>query len=307
METGFLLRWMNIDVERMRIHLQHQKCHRMLPLHEDRVIALPQSIRDRWTLNRTAIQKTQLHLTRRTTHARPTDVTRHRDAPMSERLDHQQLIRQIPDQSPDPLQPIPSGGQMKHRLAVAHECERRFRMRDRMQTELLLHMRVLRRLGTEKLPPSGHIEKDRPHLNACPRRTTAFSHRLHPSSMDLDLGAGQRIRLPRRQLETRHRSNARKRFTAKPKGMDGRKIFLGSDLACRMSLDAHQRVFTSHATSIIHHSNQCRPAPLDVHFHMGCPRVQAVLHQLSNHRSRALHNLASSHLTGERIGKNSNF
>jgi hypothetical protein len=74
-ETHLTFRGVNIHVDGAGIHLNEEKRHGVLPLHERRVIAFAQSLGERNVFYSTSIEKAKLLLTRRPTHPSAPDVT----------------------------------------------------------------------------------------------------------------------------------------------------------------------------------------------------------------------------------------
>jgi hypothetical protein len=74
-----------------------------------------------------------------------------------------------------------------------------------------------------------------------------------------------------------------------------------------VALERHQRVVPAHALAVVNNPDQAPAALLDLYHQPPRSRVQGVLHQLLDHRSRPLHHLAGGDLVGHFLRQQLDF
>lgn len=74
-EANFLFGRVDIHVEAVRIHIDEEKRYRVLTLHEGGVVTFAKTIGDGWALDRSSVQKGELHLAGGPAEASATDVS----------------------------------------------------------------------------------------------------------------------------------------------------------------------------------------------------------------------------------------
>ena len=95
---------MNVYINCFGIHFQEQERHRVLALHQRRMIPLTQSVLYRDILHGSAVHKQDLFRFRGSANSRFADETRNSDPVGSLRLDFQQLFEQLRSAKiPDPI------------------------------------------------------------------------------------------------------------------------------------------------------------------------------------------------------------
>ncbi len=195
------------------------------------------------------------------------------------------------------------GGKLKHDALIPHKDERDPRMPQRLQMKLMLDVATFGVLRAQELPARRQIVEKRPHFDLRAGRLPAVAHRFDASSIDDDLGAGDRFGLAGGEAKTRDARDARERFATKPERGDRRQVASRADLAGGVAFQRKQRIIAIHPAAVIHHADQRDAAPPDTDLDLARPGVEAVLDQLFHDRCRPLHHLARGDLARQDFGQ----
>ena len=123
------------------------------------------------------------------------------------------------------------------------------------------------------------------------------------STVDDQLGPGQRVRLAGAQAELGDRRDARDRLAAKAVGGDPVEVVAVAELARRVALEAKERVVLAHPAAIVRHRDKAAPARRNLHIDLRRTRIERVLEQLLQHRCGPLDHLARRDLVGDMLGQ----
>src|ERR1700731_670199 len=91
-KANFALRWMYVDVDRLRIHFQKQKGDRELTLHKRGMISLPQPVLNRDIFHGSPVHKKDLFRSRGPAHPNFANEAGNSDPMSGLRFDFQQLL-----------------------------------------------------------------------------------------------------------------------------------------------------------------------------------------------------------------------
>ena len=157
-------------------------------------------------------------------------------------------------------------------------------------------------LRAQETPPGGRVEEQVAHLDRRPPgmggRHGLRDHAVigtHAPGVVAAGGAG-------RERQPRHGGDARQRLAAEAEGGDGLEVIEAVDLAGGVPGEREAHFLLGDAAAVVAHPDEARPARLDLHLDAPGAGVQAVLHQLLHHGSRALDDLAGGDLVHQVFG-----
>ncbi len=105
------------------------------------------------------------------------------------------------------------------------------------------------------------------------------------------------------QFEPRDARDRRQRLAAKAKGAEPVEVGGLHELAGRVPLERQQRVVLRHAAAVVLDADERAAAGEELDLDTRGAGVERVLHQLLDHRGRALDDLARGDLVGDPVGK----
>ena len=179
-------------------------------------------------------------------------------------------------------------------------------MRQRLDPQQLFDVAELRGFGAKKFAARRNIIEQIAHLNLRAGRASPFLHADGLAALNHNLRAHHGPMLPRRQRESGDARDARHRLPAETQRANGRQILTAAQLAGGVPLQTHHRILGIHPMTVVHHPNQGDSPAMNQHINSPGAGIQRILHQLLDHRGRALHDLASRHLTGQCFRENLN-
>jgi hypothetical protein len=170
----------------------------------------------------------------------------------------------------------------------------------------------LRRCGLQELAARRHVEEERGDFDG---RSASARRRLgseHAATLDADppsgIARGAILARPlgRHQLDARDGGDGGEGLAAEAEGGDAQQVFELRDLAGGVAVEGEQRVVAPHATAVVGDDDAAAAAGVEVDGDRAGARVEGVLDQLLDHRSRALDHLAGRDLADQVIGKQAN-
>ena len=177
----------------------------------------------------------------------------------------------------------------------------------RHRLDRAIEMGCFGRIAAQKFAPCRHIVEKRFHLDCGAGCATGIAHGDKFSPFDQCFRPGGSSLGPSPQGELRHAGNAGQRLAAEAHGQHGRQIGGRGDLARGVPLERHESVLAIHARTIIGHSKQTGPRPAHFDLKRARPGIEAVFHQLLDHRGRTLDHFASRDLAGHDLGQHAYF
>lgn len=303
-KANLLFGGVDIHVEAVRIHIEEEKGHRVLTLHEGRVIAFAQSIGDGGAFDGATIEESELHLPSGTAEAGAANEALDADAEAFRGGDFDEASGEIgASQAADAFEKVLGSRKVKHEFAVASQREGRAGIGDGVEAELLFDMRVFRGFRAKEFAAGGKVEEEISDLDDGTIGVTAITNMDEFAPVDLDLGAREGISLFGGETEARDAGDAGDGFAAKAKRVDGGEVFFGAYFARGVAFETEHGVFAVHAGTIVDNFDEGCPAALNVDFNMKGACVEAVFDQFANDRSGALNDFTGRHLAGEGVGE----
>ena len=306
-EADFTLGGVHVDIHIPRIHVHEKKGHRMLAARQSLAVGGSQRLGEMRIFNRTTIEEDQKKRAIRSRHSRLADVSAYRD-PATGLLRHlQQALRQIIAREPaNPFQQRSTAGQLEYQPVIMCERETHLGVGQRLHPQQLFDVAELRGFRAKKFASRRNIIEQIAHLNLRAGRSPPFLHADGLAALDHNLCAHHGSMLPCRQREPGDARNARHRLTTESQRANGRQIRTAAQLAGGMPLQTHDRILGIHPMTVVHHPDQGDSPAMNQNIDPPGPGIQGILHQLLYHRGRALHDLASRHLTGQYFRENLN-
>ncbi len=126
-------------------------------------------------------------------------------------------------------------------------------------------------------------------FDAAPRPSEKRAHRASPRA-----GA---------YLEAAHRADGGEGLSAEAEGADGVQVSLVGDLRSRVALEGEVQVLAGHPYAVVGDADELTPGVLELHGDGARAGVEGVFHQLFDHGSRPLYDLARGDLVDEQIGQ----
>ena len=108
----------------------------------------------------------------------------------------------------------------------------------------------------------------------------------------------------RGDAQPRHRADRGQRLAAKAERRHRLEILERADLAGRVARERERQFRAGDATAVVAHPDQADAAALDVDLDAARTRIEAVLHELLDHRGGPLDHLARGDLVDEFAGEN---
>ncbi len=127
---------------------------------------------------------------------------------------HQLAAQLVADELAHAIHRVGRGGEVEDDFVIPAETEAHPRRGERVQPDLLLHVRGLGAFCSHEFPPRGHVEKQAPRLDHRPGRTARVAHIAHFPAIHDDFRPGNILRAPREHAELRHAGDARHRLAA---------------------------------------------------------------------------------------------
>ena len=126
------------------------------------------------------------------------------------------------------------------------------------------------------------------------------------AAVDDDFGADDGVWLARGQAKPGNARDAGQSFAAKAEGGDGGEVGGVSDLAGGVTFERKERIVALHSTAIVYYPDDGNAAAPNQDVDLACAGVDAVFHQLFDHRSGTFHHFAGRDLTGDDLWEQAN-
>ena len=192
----------------------------------------------------------------------------------------------------------------EHRVGRRVQFPMHLGMGERVMGDQRRNVRELGRFGFQEFAARGNVVEEIADRDAGAERETGFFDGEDFSAGDLDDRSGGIFRSVRFQAQTADGCDRWQRLAAKAEGRDGQKIVSVANLRSGMALEGQHGVVAHHTAAVVGHLNEFLAAGFDVDPNAPRTRIQRVLQQLLDHRSRTLHHLAGSDLVGYIFGEN---
>ena len=276
----------------------------MLPLHQRRVVALAQRVRDGGIFDRPAVQENDLLLPRRAAHARAAEQSGDAHA----RDFHLGHIEQFPherraEKIAQPLAQRLPRRELMHEAVVVQQCEADVRMPDRLKLQHMLDVAGLGVFRAQKFPPCRQVVEKRTRLDLRALGLAAVAHGLHFSAAHDHLRARERAVLACGEPEARHARDAGQRLAAEAERVDRHEVRARPDFARGVALEAEQRVVAIHAAAVVHDPDERIPAAPDQHLDARRAGIERIFHQLLHDARGPLDHLARGDLRSHIFGQ----
>ena len=109
------------------------------------------------------------------------------------------------------------------------------------------------------------------------------------------------LRTARGDAHLRYGCNAGQSLTTEPKLLNVEQILITKQLAGGVAFQTELGICTAHTAAVIRNFDEGHTATAHLYTHQGSPGINAVFHQLLDHRGRTLHHLSGRHLAGQHI------
>ena len=119
--------------------------------------------------------------------------------------------------------------------------------------------------------------------------------------MDLEAVGGVALGSEARDLDPRHRGDAREGLPAEAEALYPVQVVLGLDLGRCVGKPAEPEVLFRHAETVVHDADAGDASLLEMDRDFATPRVQAVVQEFPDHRGRAFDHFARGDPPGYRI------
>ncbi len=291
---------MDIHVNSVRIHLKINEIRRLHISRDQRRIAAHHRAVEIRMAHIAAIHKEILMRTPTSRKLRQPDIARQ---PHQRRLGRQRydlLLHRLPEKLADPL-PQRSVQQAVKRHIIVYQREVHPRVDQRQALKLVHDVPQLHRVLLQKLTAHRQIGKQILDHQVSPRHTRHSLLTLDLRRRDRQTAADTVATPHRPQLYLSHSRDRRQRLTAEPHRVQRVEIISRRYLARGVTFKSHSRVSRRHTAAIVNHLDQRSPRVLDHDAHISRTRINRILHQLLNHRSRTLYHLPGRYLISHRV------
>ena len=296
-EADLRFRGMDVDVERVRRHPDEQMHLGTALLDRRLAVRIDDRVRDRPILDDAPVDEDVLRTTRRSLLGERRDEAGERHAARVLAQLHQVAALAVHLIQPVALRQCRRA--LQHLAARARQCEADLGIRQRELGDNPGDLRGLGGIGLQELAPRREVVEDVVDFDDGALRRADLDDRRDRAAVDANLGAALLPFRARAQHEVRHRRDRRQRLAAEPERQNGGQILHPPDLARGVALDREAGILRLHAIAIVLHADLFLAAQLDVDGQASRPRVDGVLDELLDDRSRAFDDLSSGDLVRE--------
>ena len=192
---------------------------------------------------------------------------------------------------------------LEHLPGIVMEGERYVRSRHSEAAHGVFGMPELGAGGAQELAAGRNVEEEIAHLHRrAELRRGGLDGRDHPP-VDPHPRPTRGVPWPTRELDSRHRGDARQRLPAKPHARDAIQIVERCDLAGRMARERESELAGGNTESVVAHPDQTGSSRFELDVNRRRIRIERVLDELLDHRRGALHDLPGRDLVRQHPGQ----
>ena len=296
-EAHLCLSRVHVDIHQVRRQVNQKHHNRKAPVRQQARVSLVHRVRNGPAAHRTPVDKEELlgAIRPRPRGGREKRLQAHHRL----RLHGHQFPRNLPPEHAHERGQVVSARVREALLRGVAHGEGYLRTRQRQPLHEVERAAHLRLGAFHELQPRGHVLEQPRHPNrrAVRRgRGRLLRHHAAPYKYPRPLARAARLA---RDLELRHRRDARQRLSPEAVRRDCRQVFGGANLGGGVALNGDIKLFGGHARAVVGNFDELPPAILERNGDARRTRVYRVLDKLLDHRGRPLDDLARRNLAGD--------
>ena len=175
------------------------------------------------------------------------------------------------------------------------------RLRERQAPEHLVAMAEFGRLALQELAPRRRVEVEVAHRHRRARRARRGLDFADIAALGSNERAVRRVLAARADGEPRYRGDGGERFASEAHGRHRLEVGEARDLARRVAHESERQLVRRDAVAVVFDLDAAHAAFVERDADHARAGVDAVLHQLLQHRGRALHHFAGRDLAHEKL------
>ena len=306
-EPDLPLGGVNIDVHGCRIHFDEEKAHRILSLHERRVVALPESLGEAEVFDGTSVEEAELLLAGGTTDAGAPEVATDANPVFLRGRDGEKILGEGGTvEIADAVEEGGGRGELEGDAFVLDVDEADLGVGQGEELELMFDVARFGRLCAEEFTASWQVVKKRAHLDLSARGVAAVADRFDAAAVHEDFGASQGMVFAGGEPEVGDGGDAREGFAAEAEGVDGCEIVPCSDFTGGVAFEAKEGVVAIHADAVVGDLDEGNTAPAGQDFDASGGGVDRIFNEFFDDGGRSFDDLAGGHLAGDLFGEQVN-
>ena len=292
LEADFELGRMDVDVDQLGRHLEHEEGDGKAADHQEAAIGLAQRMLQGPVADVPPVEKEILHPVMAAALAGMGHVAGQLHLVL-DALDPNQVVGQLAAEAlRDPLQPAVVGGQLENLLLVVPQGEMHLRHRQGNANERLGDVAELRHARAQKLPPHGRVEEQVLHLDRRADRAAAGGHAAQRPAAHLDFRPAGAFRRAAPQHQPAHFGDRGQRLAAEAERADAEQVVGLSDFARGVAGQGQRQLLGRDAAAVIDDPHHFQSALAHRNVDARGTRVDGILHQFLDHAGRPFDDLA---------------